>query len=96
MRAHSLAILVAAVVGGFTLFATPAEAGGRRHYNYYNNDCYRGGYGGGYRGGYGGGYGYYQPRYREDYRPRYYRPVLYVPAPIFQIGFGFGGNGYCR
>ena len=90
MRAHSLALLVAAVTGASALFATPAEAGGRRHHNYYNNNCYNG-------RGYGGGYGYYQPCYREYYRPvRYYRPVLYLPAPVFQIGFGFGGNGYCR
>ena len=48
---------MAAFVGAFALFATPAEAGGRRHYkNYYNGDCYRGG---GYRGGYGY-YGYYR------------------------------------
>ena len=44
---------MAAFVGAFALFATPAEAGGRRYYkNYYNGDCYRG-------GGYRGGYGYY-------------------------------------
>ena len=49
---------MAAFVGAFALFATPAEAGGRRHYkNYYNGDCYRG-------GGYRGGYGDYQPYYR--------------------------------
>ncbi len=35
---------MAAFVGAFALFATPAEAGGRRYYkNYYNGDCYRGG-----------------------------------------------------
>ena len=46
---------MAAFVGAFALFATPAEAGGRRYYkNYYNGDCYRG-------GGYGGGYGYLWP-----------------------------------
>ena len=71
----------------------PAEAGGKRH-NYYRGDnCYRG----------GGGYGYYQPYYRNyGYRPHYrnyYRPVRYyqpVFYPTFQIGFGFGGGGYCR
>ena len=55
MRARSFAILMAAFVGAFAVFATPAEAGGRRHYkNYYNGGYYRG-------GGYGGGYGYYRP-----------------------------------
>jgi hypothetical protein len=92
MRAHSLRLLVAAVVGAFALFATPAEAGGRKHHH-------RDGY---YRGGCND-YGYYQrARY---YQPRYYQRVRYVPAPVyyqrpaFQIGFVFGGgNGYghCR
>jgi hypothetical protein len=93
MRARSFAILMAAFVGAFALFATPAEAGGRRYYkNYYDGDCYRG-------GGYRGGYGYYRPYYRGYgyYRPvRYYRPVYYYPVPAFQIGFSFGGGGYCR
>ena len=70
---------MAAFVGAFALFATPAEAGGRRYYkNYYNGDCYRGG---GYRGGHGyynrgwnRGYGYYRP-------VRYYRPAYYFPTP---------------
>lgn len=94
MKARSFGIWVATIVGAFALFATSAEAGGRKHHrhNYYNDNCYRG----------GGGYGYYQPRYRNYYRPvRYYQPVRYVPAPVFygpafQIGFGFGGGGYCR
>jgi hypothetical protein len=85
---------MAAFVGAFALFATPAEAGGRRYYkNYYNGDCYGGG---GYRGGHGyynrgwnRGYGYYRP-------VRYYRPAYYFPPPVFQIGFSFGGGGYCR
>jgi hypothetical protein len=95
MRARSFAILMAAFVGAFALFATPAEAGGRRYYNnYYNGDCYRGG---GYRGGHGGGYGYYRPRGYGYYRPvRYDRPAFYFPPPVIQIGFGFGGGGYCR
>ena len=88
MKAHSLALSVAAVAGAFALFATPAEAGGcRKHHNHYNNNCYRGDW---------NRSGYYQP-------VRYYRPVRYVDAPYyyqrpaFQIGFVFGGNGgYCR
>ena len=92
MRAHSLTLWVAAVVGAFALFATPAEAGGRKH-RHYRDGCDRGGW---------DDYGYYQrARY---YEPRYQR-VRYVPAPVyyqrpaFQIGFVFGGgNGYggCR
>jgi hypothetical protein len=96
MRAHSLALSVAAVVSAFALFATPAEAGGKR-YKYYDG-YYNGGY---YRGG---GYGYYRPYYRNYYRPaRYYRPVYYAPPPVFygpafSIGFSWGGGGYrhCR
>jgi hypothetical protein len=95
MRARSFAILMAAFVGAFALFATPAEAGGRRHYKNYYNGCYdRGGYGyyrpynRGYRG-----YGYYRPvRY---YRPAYYYPGPYF-GPAFSVGFSFGGGGYCR
>jgi hypothetical protein len=95
MRARSFAILMAAFVGAFALLATPAEAGGKRHYkNYYNGGYYRG-------GGYGGGYGYYRPYYRGYgyYRPvRYYRPAYYYPGPFFgpafSIGFSFGGGGY--
>ena len=86
---------MAAFVGAFALFATPAEAGGRRYYkNYYNGDCYRGG-GYGYRAVYRGATaittedGYYRP-------VRYYRPAYYFPPPVFQIGFSFGGGGYCR
>jgi hypothetical protein len=98
MTARSIAILLAAFVGAFALFATPAEAGGRRHYkNYYNGGCYRGGGYGYYRPYdrpyYGGGYGYYRPvRY---YRPAYYYPGPYF-GPAFSIGFSFGGGGYCR
>lgn len=77
---------MAAIVGAFSLFATPAEAGdgrGRRHHHGY------------YRGGWND-YGYYQPR--RYYRPRYvryYQPYYYQP-PFFQIGFAFGGNRGCR
>jgi hypothetical protein len=93
MRARSLAIWVAAIVGAFALFATPAEAGGKRH-KYHGGNCYRG----------GGDWGYYRPHYRNYYRPvGYYRqvrylppPVYYPPVPTFSIGFAFGGGGYCR
>ena len=76
---------MAAIVGAFALFATPAEAGDcrkKRHHHGY------------YRGG-GGDYGYYQPR--RYYRPRYvrYQPYYYQ-QPFFQIGFAFGGNRNCR
>jgi hypothetical protein len=95
MKAHSLTLFVAAVVGAFALFATPAEAGDRRkHHKHHNNNYYRDG----------------RPDYSDyqrvrHFRPRYYQPVRYVPArvyyprPAFQIGFVFGGgNGYghCR
>jgi hypothetical protein len=89
MRAHSFALSVAAVVGAFALFATPAEAGGRKHHRH----CYNGGYGY-YNGGYYNG-GYYRPYYRNYYRPRYYYQPVFYP-PVFQIGFAFGGGGYCR
>ena len=86
---------MAAFVGVFALFATPAEAGGRRYYKQSYNGCYDRGYGGGY--GYYRpyrNYGYYRPvRY---YRPAYYYPAPYFPGPAFQIGFSFGGGGYCR
>ena len=50
---------MAAFVGAFALFATPAEAGGRYYKNYY----------GGY---YRGGYGYYRPYCRSHgYYPPY-------------------------
>jgi hypothetical protein len=94
MRARSFAILMAAFVGAFALFATPAEAGGRRHYKNHYNGWDRGGYGyyrpynRGYRG-----YGYYRPvRY---YRPAYYYPGPYF-GPAFSVGFSFGGGGYYR
>jgi hypothetical protein len=85
MRAHSFALSIAAVVGAFALFATPAEAGGRKHYRH---NCYNGGYG--YYNG-----GYYRPYYRSYYRPRYYYQPVFYP-PVFRIGFAFGGGGYCR
>ena len=70
---------MAAFVGAFALFATPAEAGGRRHYKNHYNGWDR------------GGYGYYRPvRY---YRPAYYYPGPFF-GPAFSIGFSFGGGGY--
>ena len=84
---------MAAFVGAFALFATPAEAGGRHH-----RHCHSGYYG----GGYGGGYGYYRPYYRNYgyYRPYYggyggcgyggYGPAFYLAAPPFQIVVGGG------
>jgi hypothetical protein len=102
MRARSLALWVAAVVGAFALFATPAEAGGKR-YRYYNGGYHNGGYynGGYYNGGcYRGGYGYYRPYYRGYYRPYYrgyYRgygyyggPGLYIAVPPVRIAIGGG------
>jgi len=90
MKARSFTLAIAAVVGAFALFATPAEAGGYRK-------CYRHGY---YRGGWSN-YGYYHRRhYYRPVRYGYYRPVRYVrapyyyPGPAFQIGFSFGGYPY--
>ncbi len=88
-----MTLWVAAVVGAFALFATPAEAGGRKHHKHHNNNWYHGGR---------NDYGYYQRA--RHYGPRYYyRPVRFVPArtyyrsPAFQIAFVFGGgNGYGR
>jgi hypothetical protein len=91
---HSLTLSIAAVVGAFALFATPAEAGGRKKCHRHNHHNY-------YRGG-GYDYGYYE---RQYYRPRYryYQPVRYIdapyyyyPGPAFQIGFAFGGGRHCR
>ena len=73
---------MAAFVGAFALFATPAEAGGRHHRHWY----------GGY---YRGGYGYYRPYYRSYgyYRPYYggYGPAFYLAIPPVQIAIGGGG-----
>jgi hypothetical protein len=89
MKTHSLTLLVAAVVGAFALFATPAEAGDRRrHHRHHDNDCYRGGR---------NEFRLYQRA--RHFRPRYYQPVRYIPAPALRIGFVVGdGNGYrhCR
>jgi hypothetical protein len=88
MKAHSITLSAAAVIGAFALFATPAEAGGRKHHRHQDDDCYRG----------RNEFGYYE-RARFD-RPRYYyEPVRYLPAPAFQIGFVVGGGGgyrHCR
>jgi hypothetical protein len=91
MKARSLTLSIAAIVGAFSLFATSAEAGDGRKKRYY-----RGGNDYGYYRGGGNDYGYYQPR--RYYRPRYvryYQPYYYQP-PFFQIGFAFGGNRNCR
>ena len=83
---------MAAIVGAFSLFATPAEAGDCRK----NETATTVGNDYGYNRGGWNGYGYYQPR--RYYRPRYvryYQPYYYQP-PFFQIGFAFGGNGNCR
>jgi len=88
----SLVLGAVAVVSALAFSATPALAGGRHHWN---NNCNNGWNGWGYRGG----YGYCAPvRYYAP--PAYYcpppRPVVYVPGPVFQIGFGWSGGGYCR
>ena len=89
MRARSFAILMAAFVGTFALFATPAEAGGRRYYkNHY-----------GYH--HGGGYGYYRPyyrgygSYRSYYRPYYrgygyYRPYMVAMGIVSRTTVAMG------
>jgi hypothetical protein len=95
MRARSLAILIAAFVGAFALFATPAEAGGRYKYRHYDG-CYRGGYGY-YRPYYRPHYrGYYRPYYRSYgyYRPYYRGPAFYLAVPPVRIAIG--GGGYWR
>jgi hypothetical protein len=96
MRALSLAILMAAFVGAFALFATPAEAGGRRHYKNYYGYAHRGAYG--YYRPYYRDYGYYRP-YRPYYRGYgYYRPyyrgyggpAFYLSIPPVRIAIGGG------
>lgn len=93
MKTKSLTLAVALAFGALAMLATPAQAGGQRHYrNYYNN---------GWNNGWNNNcntYGYYQ---RGCYQPvryyqpvQYYRPVVY-PRPFFQIGFSFGSPG-CR
>jgi hypothetical protein len=84
---------MAAFVGAFALFATPAEAGGR-YYRNYHDGCYRGGYG--YYRPYYRSYGYYRPYYRGYYRP-YYRgrgyyggPAFYLAVPPVRIAIGGG------
>ena len=93
MKAHSLALSLAAI-GVFAVFATPAEAGGcRKHHRITNDNCYRGGleYD-----------GYYQ---QSSYataattgRARYVAARYYTAFHrTFQIGFVFGRrNGYWR
>jgi hypothetical protein len=92
MRARFFAILMAAFVGAFALFATPAEAGGR-HYRHYYGGYYRGGYG--YYRPYYRSYGYYRPYYGGYgyYRPYYggYGPTFYLAIPPVQIAIGGGG-----
>jgi hypothetical protein len=89
---------MAAFVGAFALFATPAEAGGRRYYENYGY-YHRGGYGyyrpyyryGYYRPyrPYYRGYGYYRP-YRSYYRG-YGGPAFYLAIPGVRIAIGGGG-----
>ena len=68
-----MTLSVAAVIGAIALFATTAEADGRKHRRHHNNDCYSGGR---------NDYGYYQrARYYE--RRYYYQPVRYVPARAY-------------
>jgi hypothetical protein len=93
---------MAAFVGAFALFATPAEAGGR-HYRHCYGGYYRGGYGYyrpyyrsyGYYRPYYRSYGYYRPYYRNYgyYRPYYggYGPAFYLGIPPVQIAIGGGG-----
>ena len=93
MRARSLAILMAAFVGAFALFATPAEAGGRKYYKNYYGYAHRGAYG--YYRPYYRGYGYNRPYryyrgygYNRPYRP-YYRGYGY--RPYYR---GYGGPAF--
>jgi len=89
MKTKSLILAVTLALGTLAMLATPAQAGGRKHYrNYYNNGWNNG----------CDNYGYYQ---RGCYQPvryyqpvQYYRPVVY-PRPFFRIGFSFGSSG-CR
>ncbi len=91
MKARSLTLLVAAIVGAFALFTTSAEAGDGRKRQRSHQKYYRGGQ----------DYGYYRP-VRHHRRVRYHRPARYVRAPVyfplpaFQIGFAFGGGPTCR
>ena len=94
MKSRSI-LMAAATALALVLFASPAEAGRKKH-------CYNGGgYGGGgyYRGG-GYNYGYCPPvrYYRSSYYcpPSYYSAPVYISPPVFQIGFRFGGGDYCR
>jgi hypothetical protein len=87
---------MAAFVGAFALFTTPAEAGGR-YYRNYHDGYYRGGYG--YYRPYYRSYGYHRPYYRGYYRPYYrgygYRgPAFYLAVPPVRIAIG--GGGYWR
>ncbi len=93
MRARSLTLSVAAVVGALALCASTTEAGDyRKHRKHHNNNWYRDGR---------NDYSHYQRA--RHFGPRYYQPVRYLPGPVFyqrpafQIGFVFGGgNGYGR
>jgi hypothetical protein len=83
---------MAAFVGAFALFATPAEAGGR---HYRHGGYYRGGYG--YYRPYYRSYGYYRPYYRSYgyYRP-YYRSYGYYRPYYRSYGYYrpyYGGYG---
>jgi hypothetical protein len=92
--------LMAAFVGAFALFTTPAEAGGRRYYKNHYGYYHGGGYG--YYRPYYRGYGYYRPYYRSYYRPYYSGygycrpyygyggPAFYLAIPPVQIAIGGG------
>ena len=89
MKMRSFLLTVIAAVSAFALFATPAQAGGKRYYQRGGwNNC---GYGYYQRGW--NNYGYYRPvRYYRPvyyYQAPYYQPVYYNPAPVVVFGFGF-------
>ena len=89
MKKRSFLLTLVAAVSAFALFATSAEAGGRKKH------CNRGWHDGGhgyYDRGWNSGYGYHRPYYRRAYynpAPYYYRPVYYRRAPVVAFSFGF-------
>jgi len=88
MKTRSWLLTVVAAISAFVLLATPAHAGGRKHWHRgWNNGGYR--Y---YQRGWNGyGYGYCQPYYRPVYYypAPCYRPIYYNSAPVIVFGFGF-------
>lgn len=94
MKTKSFALALTAAALAFTFVPSQAQAGGRRDCdrNDYRRDNGYNNYGRGYRG----------VSWNNDCYAPVYRPVrvvrrapVYVPAPAFQISFGFGGGG-CR